>query len=53
MVCLGEYSTCIEKNVCSAVAGGLFYKCQLSSFDGIFFSVYGFAGLPSTNSIGY
>lgn len=40
MVCLGEYSTGIEKNVCSAVAGGGdFHKCQLSSFDGIFFSV--------------
>lgn len=52
MVCLGEYSRAL-KRMCVLLLLGDVYKCQLSSFDGIFFSVYGFAGLPSTSSIGY
>lgn len=30
MVCLGEYSICNWKEWCSALLGGVFYKCQLS-----------------------
>lgn len=37
MVCVGECSMCLEKNVYSALVG-VFYKCQLSHFI-VFFNV--------------